>query len=353
MGNQINNNSMLFRAFKSFARLYILRQRVPIFVLYALTNRCNLRCSYCAFPLLDRDQIPKHRVLASLSEMAENGTVRVGLFGGEPLLRKDIGEIISHAKDLGLMVHLYTNGTVPLIRKHLESIKKTDGVFISLDGPEKIHDEARGAGTFQEVMDAIEICRKFVPVYIMSVVTQESIQSMDFLNEFSAKSKLPIHFQLVKNSPVTTDTTSQLLDKQQTLEFCNKILSYKKYNPYIAVSKTFVRKLVKITNSAVKHKKGFQLGIVKCWNGVASAQIAASGKVHSCMALSETEKALNLQEYSFDEAFQQLGSPQCETCEETCSIEYNLWLSFCPESVWKVFTTLFQSLLFNRTHQNG
>ena len=45
-----------------------------------------------------------------VDELHEMGAKWFGLSGGEPLVRKDIFEIIAHAKNLGMNVSLITNG---------------------------------------------------------------------------------------------------------------------------------------------------------------------------------------------------------------------------------------------------
>jgi len=78
-----------------------------------LTYRCPLRCPYCSNPLALRD-FPEQLTAADwgrvFGEAAALGAVHVGLTGGEPTTRRDLGEIVSKAAEAGLYTHLVTAG---------------------------------------------------------------------------------------------------------------------------------------------------------------------------------------------------------------------------------------------------
>jgi len=86
----------------------------PYNLVAELTYRCPLRCVYCSNPLAFRD-VPDgldtddwRRVFR---EAAALGVVHVGLTGGEPTLRADLGELVRAAAEAGLYTHLVTAGT--------------------------------------------------------------------------------------------------------------------------------------------------------------------------------------------------------------------------------------------------
>ena len=320
----------LLKLAKSGFKLYGLGQRVPLFVLWLLTNRCNIRCVYCDIPNREYKDLDTNRSLEVLDEMAEAGTIRVGLYGGEPLIRKDIYDLVKRSKENGLMTHLYTNGA--LVERKLDTIKLLDGVFISLDGPEEIHDKYRGKGTYKEAIRALEVCSKYVPVYIMTVLTNENKNCIEYISKLSYKYGALVNYQPVLQIPsLSTDVTDYKLSHEDLKECIEKILELKNNNPRIALSKTYLKRM--LNRAPNLQKKGHQLGIVKCWNGTASCQIDADGSVNSCLHINDTEKTLNLADHNFKDAFDFLGHCSCTTCNVTCSVEYNFWLSFNPESI--------------------
>jgi MoaA/NifB/PqqE/SkfB family radical SAM enzyme len=92
-----------------------------------------------------------------LSQAYQFGMRGYYLFGGEPLVRRDIGAIIEYAKHLGFVTAMNTNGSLlaqkaPALAEHL------DFAFVSLDHPSQYHDHIRGRrGSFQEVLKGIRL----------------------------------------------------------------------------------------------------------------------------------------------------------------------------------------------------
>lgn len=94
------------------------RERRPVSAMLELTRRCNLRCAHCYLG----DQAAQHRlrdrelgtaaVQARLAEWAEAGCLYLLITGGDPMLRPDFAEIYRCARELGLVVTVYCNGTL-------------------------------------------------------------------------------------------------------------------------------------------------------------------------------------------------------------------------------------------------
>src|SRR5687767_15426295 len=71
----------------------------------SVTDRCNLRCTYCLpedaeFPFGDRDFLAPAEIERIVGALVRLGIRRVRLTGGEPLVRKDILEIARRLKAL-------------------------------------------------------------------------------------------------------------------------------------------------------------------------------------------------------------------------------------------------------------
>jgi radical SAM protein with 4Fe4S-binding SPASM domain len=113
-----------------------------------VTGRCNLNCIHCEVrggePKTDPSLSQIYRMIDSIATVPE--FKMVALTGGEPLLRQDIYEIISYAKNVGFEVTVATNGTL-ISRKTAKKLSSLDvaGVAVSLDFTEsKLQDEFRG-----------------------------------------------------------------------------------------------------------------------------------------------------------------------------------------------------------------
>lgn len=147
----------------------------------SLTDRCNLRCMYC-MPKKGITDIVPHEELLSLEEIfqltknfVELGIDKIRFTGGEPLVRKNIVELIRKTSQLpGVKdISLTTNGQ--LLKSMAKDLKEAglNRVNISLDtlDPEKFSQITRG-GDLQTVFDAIDEAIKvgLTPIKINTVL---------------------------------------------------------------------------------------------------------------------------------------------------------------------------------------
>ena len=144
-----------FRIYKGLAS-NLCGSKVPLFCGHKLTYNCNLRCKMCPFwkrPNLDSSL---EQEKAILKQIYNSGACGIAFEGGEPLLRKDLVEILAFSRSLPLHTSLITNGT--LLESRIDEISPyINGViYVSLDGLEKTHDTIRGvSGCFKKAIQGI------------------------------------------------------------------------------------------------------------------------------------------------------------------------------------------------------
>jgi radical SAM protein with 4Fe4S-binding SPASM domain len=89
---------------------------IPLTGSLDLTYRCNLKCIHCylggSHLTAPRKEMDTRKVLSLLDEITEAGCLHLLITGGEPLLRKDFPEVYRHAKQNGLIITIFTNGTL-------------------------------------------------------------------------------------------------------------------------------------------------------------------------------------------------------------------------------------------------
>src|SRR5580693_10142706 len=87
----------------------------PLAMLAELTHRCPLRCPYCSNPLeLSRAsaELDTESWKRVLGEAAVLGVLQVHFSGGEPLVRRDLADLVRHARQLDLYSNLSTGATL-------------------------------------------------------------------------------------------------------------------------------------------------------------------------------------------------------------------------------------------------
>jgi len=133
---------------------------VPDTIIWIFTARCNLNCIHCyARRFLCECELSLEEKLKLIREMGELGVEYVGLSGGEPLVHRDLPVILRELYDRDIYVSLVTNGTT-VTRDIARILSRYDVyVYVSIDGPRRIHDTIRGVGVFDKVVDGISVLR--------------------------------------------------------------------------------------------------------------------------------------------------------------------------------------------------
>jgi Fe-coproporphyrin III synthase len=130
-------------------------------VVWNTTNRCNLSCKHCYLNAEDRDyaeELTNAEARAFIADIAEMQCPVLLFSGGEPLLRKDLFELIAYSKSLGLRPVLSSNGTLitPEVAQKLAEAG-LQYVGVSIDGLEETHDRFRGRkGAFREAIQGLK-----------------------------------------------------------------------------------------------------------------------------------------------------------------------------------------------------
>lgn len=117
---------------------------VPLSVGWIITGKCNLQCVHCYG---NEEELPSYEItineaMVIASKIVDEGIKRVSISWGEPMLRKDLPQIVDYLSDNGVWVIVSTNGLN--ISDKLPQLKKLRHIELSLDGAtEEIHDFIR------------------------------------------------------------------------------------------------------------------------------------------------------------------------------------------------------------------
>lgn len=87
---------------------------LPSAAMLEITERCNLRCKFC---YMGNSRIPAYDISIEkafnlIDQLEKAGCMEIILTGGEPLLRKDFLKIYKYIKNKGILISIFTNGTL-------------------------------------------------------------------------------------------------------------------------------------------------------------------------------------------------------------------------------------------------
>ncbi len=114
-----------------------------------------------------------------LKHIYNSGACGVAFEGGEPLLRRDLVDILAFSRSLPLHTSLITNGT--LLKARINEIAPfINGViYVSLDGLEETHDTIRGVkGSFRQAVAGISAAEGKCPITINTTMMAENIDEI-------------------------------------------------------------------------------------------------------------------------------------------------------------------------------
>jgi radical SAM protein with 4Fe4S-binding SPASM domain len=167
---------------------------VPLVISWNVTRKCNLKCPHCYITATKEElsnELSAEEAKRLIDQICEVSRPLLILSGGEPLLRKDVFELIRYGTEKGLKMGLGSNGTLidnTTARKLKEAGIKT--VSISLDSsiPER-HDEFRGVdGSWEKAVRAIKALRENdVLVQVNTTVTQQNYDEIDEIMSLAEK----------------------------------------------------------------------------------------------------------------------------------------------------------------------
>ncbi|HKV73760.1 MAG TPA: pyrroloquinoline quinone biosynthesis protein PqqE [Gemmatimonadales bacterium] len=148
---------------------------LPTTLLAELTYRCPLHCPYCSNPLeMSRAEaeLTTEQWKRVLTEARELGVLQLGLSGGEPLVRKDLEELVGHARSEGLYTTLVTSG-LGLTRARAERLKTAglDHIQISFQDADTANAEKiAGIRSVKQKREAAALVRELGLAFSVNVV---------------------------------------------------------------------------------------------------------------------------------------------------------------------------------------
>lgn len=170
------------RTVKNIVQAKLLNQKRPLNVSFFITNKCDLRCSYCNIPQTrgHHAQMTTEQIKEMLDAYYAFGMVKFSVSGGEPLLRPDLGEVLQYASDLGVVTSITTNGR--LLWKRAPTLGALDTMLISLDGDE-FHQKSTKTNDPETVIDGIKLMKEKhgTNIWLSTVLIEHTKEQLEYI----------------------------------------------------------------------------------------------------------------------------------------------------------------------------
>jgi AdoMet-dependent heme synthase len=260
------------------------RPRMPFHMVWLATNACTARCLHCSSNSAVRmpDELKIDEVRDLIDQLADVGVVDLGISGGEPLIRKDLLQVIVHAKRRGMSVGVGSNGAklgperaAGLVSAGLNRLQ------ISLDGLGAAHDELRRwPGLFSRALQTIRIAQSAgLRVHVCCTINRLNFRDLDaFASVVAGLGVRRLNFS--RFVPTGRGADSLDLDNQSwrfAIEQCARIRA--RYEPEIEIVSHLAQQI--LVDKDVADMPGF----IGCQAGQAQGCVTANGTVLPCVLL--------------------------------------------------------------------
>lgn len=181
--------------------------RIHNYLRISLTTNCNLRCFYC-MPDEQIDVPPhaqlmqSHEIAALASTFVGLGVTKIRLTGGEPLVRKDAGEIIETLGAFPVELTMTTNGV--RLQEYLPALKAAGirSINVSLDTLQK--DKfllLTRRDQFDTVRSNIELLLRHGIHVKVNVVVMKGINDREIRDFVAWTKEVPVHIRFIEFMP--------------------------------------------------------------------------------------------------------------------------------------------------------
>ena len=259
----------------------------PILAIFEVCLRCNSACGYCDLPLNEgREELTREQIKTIFTKLYAEGVRYVFLQGGEPMVRKDLFEIIEDMLAIGLRPSLITNGT-RLTQARVDRLQKLNiDVSVSLDTLDRDRYKLiRGADQLQLVLNGIErLAKTNLSRYITCIVSDQNRNDVaDVASYARSKGFMPVigsyHWDIERYG--RADPLLQY-ERKAALSVFQAVLTSQ------VIPKGYFRDYIKDNIQWLQGKS-----LSACDAGKYSIAIDASGNVSPCLALNHSGNLLN------------------------------------------------------------
>lgn len=199
----------------------------PVLCNYYITYRCNAKCSFCDIWEKPSPYVNMENALFNMKDLKRLGVKVIDFTGGEPLLHRQLPELLTMAKSLGFITTVTTNTLLyPKLANKLKGL--IDMLHFSLDSPIPAeHDKSRGVRIFDKFEESVKTALSIGerPDILYTVFSH----NIDSIEEVYKKWCLPNNLMLILNPVFEYNEVGSTLSNDDLLklqDWGNKKLVY-------------------------------------------------------------------------------------------------------------------------------
>lgn len=175
-------------------------KRYPLMGTMELTDRCNYNCVHCYINQPAGSQVARQselsttEVMSILDQVSDAGCLFLLLTGGEIFLRPDFPEIYLHAKRRGLLINLFTNGSLitPTIADFLAKYPPRTIEITMYGATRETYERVTGlTGSYNRFLTAVELLlKRNLRVILKTVLLNENKHELNEIRSFAEQHEL-------------------------------------------------------------------------------------------------------------------------------------------------------------------
>ena len=265
----------------------------------SVTDRCNFRCTYCMprehfgndYEFLAKEKILTYEEITTIvSSLLPLGIEKIRLTGGEPLMRRNVIELVRQirALDSRIDIAITTNGI--LLEKYALQLKEAglSRVTVSLDALENevFQSLSDTTNSVDEILQGIDFCRKIeLPVKVNCVI-QKGVNESQIIPIISYFNQISITPRFIEFMDVGT-TNSWNYDSVVSGDEMRKIIELE-FGQLEKVESNYPGEVANLWKMKNGSEVGFIESVTKPFCGDCSrARLSAEGSIYTCLFASE------------------------------------------------------------------
>lgn len=320
-----------------------LQEHPLIDLFWECTLTCNAKCKHCGSSAENKtyeDELSTTEIKQAFKQIAEDfnaNKILINVTGGEPLLRKDLFEVMEYAtKELGFHWGMTTNGIL-LTERNIEKLKKSniETISISIDGLRETHDNFRGLkGSYDIIIQNIKKLKNsnFVKhTQVTTVFNKNNISELEKLYNLMLDLNLN-SWRLISMDPIgRANENNELLLQSEDLKILLNFIRKKNKSKKLELQYGCPSFL------GLKYEKEVRKSYFYCRTGINIASILFNGDLFVCPNVPRRKELIqgNIKKNRFSDIWNNKYGPfrtkqrtKCNNCEKCTYWEYCLGGSY-------------------------